>query len=222
LAVRELRPGEQPAARLRQMVEGLLGDPLTAVDGVSQLRTRLGPAPTLLIVIDQLEELFTFTRPDERTRFLEALRAVQTERRCAVVFTLRADFFGSLMESALWAERRGQLSRVEVSPLYGEALRRAITAPALAAGVTIEADLVERLIADAADEPGILPLLQETLVQLWDRRTSQTITLADYHALGDGVRSGLGIALARRADATLRRFSASQTDIARRILLRLG
>jgi hypothetical protein len=36
---------------------------------------------------------------------------------------------------------------------------------------------IERLIADAAAEPGILPLLQETMVQLWDARSEQTLTL---------------------------------------------
>jgi hypothetical protein len=77
------------------------------------------------------------------------------------------------------------------------------------------------LLADAASEPGILPLLQETLVQLWDKRTDQVLTLDDYLALGDGDRSGLAVALARRADATLRTFNAVRTDIARRILLRL-
>ncbi|HEX7941662.1 MAG TPA: WD40 repeat domain-containing protein [Gemmatimonadaceae bacterium] len=87
--------------------------------------------------------------------------------------------------------------------------------------MTVEPELIERLVADAASEPGILPLLQEALVQLWDARADQTLTLADYQALGDGVRSGLAVALARRADATLQRFNTAQTDIARRILLRL-
>src|SRR5204863_503533 len=49
----------------------------------------------------------------------------------------------------------------------------------------------------------------------------QTLTLAEYQALGDGVRSGLAVALARRADAALQRFTAAQIDIARRIFLRL-
>jgi hypothetical protein len=60
--------------------------------------------------------------------------------------------------------------------------------------VTVEPALIERLVADAASEPGILPLLQETLVQLWDAREDQyTLTLADYCALGDGERSGLAV-----------------------------
>src|SRR6185503_7821801 len=76
-------------------------------------------------------------------------------------------------------------------------------------------------LADAASEPGILPLLQETMVQLWDKRADQTLTLSAYQALGDRGRSGLAVAVARRADATLRTFTDAQTEIARRILLRL-
>jgi WD40 repeat protein len=219
--VRELRPGENPTARLGQALETPAGEPMVVADRVAAQLAHRGPSASLLLVVDQLEELFTLASTGERARFLDALRALRAECRCAVVFTLRADFFGALMESTLWAERRGQLSRVEVSPLRGELLRAAIAAPAGAVGVTVEPELTERLLADAASEPGILPLLQETLVQLWDARIDQTLTLADYEALGDGDRSGLAVAVARRADATLRRFNAAQTDIARRILLRL-
>ncbi len=219
--VHELRPGEQPAARLAEVLEVPAGEPLAAVERVAALLARRGPGAALLLVVDQLEELFTLASADERARFLNALRGLREARRAVVVFTLRADFFGALMESALWAERRGRLSRIEVSPLSGLALREAIAAPASSAGATVEPELAERLVADAAAEPGILPLLQETMVQLWDARVGQTLTLADYRALGDGVRSGLAVALARRADATLWQFTSAQVDIARRILLRL-
>ena len=39
-------------------------------------------------------------------------------------------------------------------------LREAIAAPAEQVGATVEPELTERLVADAASEPGILPLLQ--------------------------------------------------------------
>ena len=51
----------------------------------------------------------------------------------------------------------------------------------------VEPELVGSLLSDAGSEPGILPLLQETLVQLWDRRRGQILTLADYQALGDHI-----------------------------------
>jgi hypothetical protein len=64
-----------------------------------------------LVVIDQLEELFTLASASERDAFLAALRALRAERRCVVIVTLRADFFGALMESPLWPERgRDKLS----------------------------------------------------------------------------------------------------------------
>jgi WD40 repeat protein len=222
LVVRTMRPGEQPAMRLCEALDVLPGRPFVAADAISApLAHRAGDA-SVLLVVDQLEELFTLASASERDAFLAGLHALRAECRCAVIVTLRADFFGALMESALWPQRRrDQLSRIEVAPLRGQLLREAIAMPARDAGVDVEPELIERLLADAASEPGILPLLQEAMVELWDKRAGQTLTLADYQALGAGEHSGLAVALARRADATLRRFNAAQTSIARRLLLRL-
>ncbi len=219
--VRALRPGEQPVARLAQALDAPADPAFDAPARIDALLAHHAAGTSVLILVDQLEELFTLASAEARAQVLAALRALRDDPRCVVLFTLRADFFGALMESPLWAERRGQLSRIEVGPLHVEALREAIVAPAREAGVTVEPELVERLLAHAASEPGILPLLQETLVQLWDARHDQTLSLADYEALGDGARSGLAVALARWADATLRRLTAPQIEIARRILLRL-
>ena len=220
--VRTVQPGKRPATRLAEALDAP-GQPLAAADRIAALLAHRGPSSSVLLVVDQLEELFTLASTDECASFLAALHALRAVPRCVVICTLRADFFGTLIESTLWPEHRNrtQLSHVEVSPLRREALREAIVAPSHEIGVEVEPELVERLLADAAAEPGILPLLQETLVQLWDKRTDQVLTLPHYLALGDGERSGLAVALARRADATLRRFSAAQTGIARRILLRL-
>jgi GAF domain-containing protein len=84
---------------------------------------------------------------------------------------MRADFYPDLMNSDLWPVKHNQ--RLEIAPLRGEALRRAIEQPALDVGVHFQAELLEHLLADAADEPGVLPLLQETMVLLWDEITAQ-------------------------------------------------
>ncbi len=217
--VRSMRPGEHPVTRLQELLEGSPGH--LPANAVAALLARWHPTASLLILIDQLEELFTLASANQRELFVSALRGLRDEPRCIVVFTLRADFFGVLMESPLWPEQVSQLSRVEVSPLRGEALREAISAPARNVGVGVEPALIERLIADAASEPGVLPLLQETMVQLWDKRVEQALCLADYQTLGDGDRSGLAVSVARRADATLRRFTPAQIATARRILIRL-
>ena len=43
-------------------------------------------------------------------------------------------------------------------------------------GVYLEAGLLERLMAEAADEPGVLPLLQETIVLLWSEMQHRLLT----------------------------------------------
>src|SRR6185295_11568902 len=83
-----------------------------------------------------------------------------------------------------------------------------------------EARLCDRLVADAADEPGALPLVHETLRLLWDKRDQRYIGLAHYEALGHGGR-GLDLAIASRADTMMGALTAAQQTLARRILVRL-
>src|SRR5262249_13587498 len=85
-----------------------------------------------------------------------------------------------------------------------------------------ERGLVDRLLADAADEPGVLPMLQETMLQLWSKMHRRLLTLADYEALGEGGRSGLAVAISSRADHCLHdEMTEAQQALARRTLLRL-
>jgi len=175
----------------------------------------------LLIVVDQLEELFTTAGNDAQAAFIAAVGVLRRDARVALVFTLRADFYGSLMESALWADLDGQLARLDVSPLRGDRLRLAIEAPARALGVYFEPVLVERLLHEVADEPGALPRLQDTLLELWHQRARGLLRLAEYEAMSDGVQTGLGVTMARRANGALNDLSPGRREIARRVLLRL-
>ncbi len=222
--VRSIRPGEHPTARLSEVLERPEAPPeeiTTLAKAIAVLLAHRAPGTSLLLVIDQLEELFTLASAGERAKFLDTLRALRAEPRCVLMLVLRADLYGALMDSPLWADLHGQLLRIDVAPLRGPALREAIERPAHDLAVSFEPALVERLLADAASEPGILPLLQETLNQLWDRQRQRMLALADYEALGDSGRSGLAVAIAHRADATLRKLTSPQQTIARRILLRL-
>jgi Novel STAND NTPase 1 len=82
--------------------------------------------------------------------------------------------------------------------------------------------LADRLVSDAAEEPGALPLLQETMRLLWAEMARRFLPLGAYERLGADGRSGLAVAIANKADATLNDLpSAEQKAIARRIFLRL-
>lgn len=214
--VRTMRPGERPTDRLSSL---LGGDPASAAAAIDKLVASAPAAKRVLVVVDQLEELFTFTSPQERQQFIAMLRRVATESRCYFVLALRADFYGAFMDSELWPDG-GAPSRVDVAPLRGPALAQAITRPALVVGVHLEKRLCDRIVFDAATEPGALPHVQETLRLLWDKRRHRLLGLAEYEELGEGGR-GLDVAIARRADATMRALSAAHQVVARRVLLRL-
>jgi formylglycine-generating enzyme required for sulfatase activity len=215
-AVRKMRPGDRPTERLEKILEGDLSIPLKAVDVFLSCQA---PAERILVLIDQFEELFTHSCAEEQHRFIAALRVLRDDDRCYFVLALRADFYGSLMDSALWPEMVG-LSRVDIAPLKGAALRRAIIEPALRIGVHVEARLGDRLVADAAGEPGALPLLQETLRMLWERRSHRYLSVEEYEALGDGIRP-MEVAVAKRAETAMCELNNEQQAIARRVLLRL-
>lgn len=210
--IRAMRPGVDPCATLKATV-GDLVDLQTF-----QSKTQRSEQVTLLIV-DQFEEIFVQTPKSEQVAFIAMVKSLHQAKACKLVLTLRADFFPDLMNSNLWPIDPSQ--REEIAPLHGEALRRAILQPATGVGVFLEPGLVERLLADAADEPGVLPLLQETLVLLWEKRVQRFLPLSTYSQLGTASQSGLAIALANKADATLAVLTPDQQNIARRIFLRL-
>lgn len=222
--VQAMRPGAEPMAALAralEMAEAEAKRQGSERAAVERLLARRADGDRLLLVVDQLEELFTTAAPEERAAFEAALGELRQEARVAVVLTLRADFYGALMESALWGGLEGQPARLEVLPLRGGRLREAIEAPARQQGVFFEPVLVERLLQEVAQEPGALPLLQDLLLVLWHRRTRRLLRLAEYEAMSEGGQTGLAITLRRRADAAVDELSPPRRELARRVLLRL-
>ncbi|ONH59074.1 hypothetical protein CcI49_18180 [Frankia sp. CcI49] len=235
--VRTLRPGAAPMSALTGALEltrrgptaqlsvpaasavaGLLAGRVPS-DGEVTSDGEAQPAGRLLLVVDQLEEVFAQAPADARAAFLATLVELRGVESCRVVATLRADFYPELMTSPLWPLDLGE--RVEIAPLRGASLREAIVRPAGDVGVQVDRGLVERLIADAADEPGSLPLVQETMATLWDERDRRLLTLATYDQLGTDGRGGLAAVLALRADGVLAGLTPAQRAVVRRVLLRL-
>lgn len=185
----------------------------------------MGDGGRALLVIDQLEELFALD-PTAYETVCNVVDAWQATAGCAVGVTLRADFYPQVMASRLWPLIRDY--RLELLPMDDAGIRRAITVPALDVDVFVEPALVERLVADAAGEPGSLPLLQETLVLLWEHLERRMLPLAAYEAFvlprrhyGEPPRNALQIAIARRADRVLAELDDVGRGIARRIFVRL-
>ena len=159
-----------------------------------------------VLVIDQLEELFSVVEPDLADELLETLAEALTLPQLRVIATLRADqmhractrpeLVGALNQGGLYClatPSRAALERMIRGPVETLA-----ASPAL----TIEPRLVERLIEDAA-QPGGLALLADALKELHDRGAADgQMTLEVYLSERlDGLRS----VIARRAERAMAR-----------------
>jgi DNA-binding SARP family transcriptional activator/WD40 repeat protein len=220
-------PGSYPLEELesalsRVAVEdpGALVDELGSDDrGLTRIIKRILPAGTsLLLVIDQFEELFTLTREDEaRNRMLQGLVDLVGDERSdtRIVLTLRADFF----DRPLQYPEFGELLKAGTFPLTTPGagqLIEAIELPAREVGAKWEAGLPESILDDIAASPGMLPMLQYALTELFADRQGNELTHAAYRASG-----GVLGALSSRADEVFGRLDRSDSDLARQLFLRL-
>ena len=194
-AIALLRPGEHPLGALEAAV---------------------GAAPRggrLVVAVDQFEEVFTACRDEaERAAFADALvAAVRDPGRTAIVLiALRADFYGRCASfPELWRMLGG--NHILVGPMRRDELRRAIESPARRAGLQVDPELADALIADVEGEPGALPLLSTSLLELWQQRDGRRLTLPAYEHAG-GVRG----AVARLAERAYERLAPEQRPVARR------
>lgn len=172
----------------------------------------------LLLVIDQLEELWTLATSDGvPTTFLSvlsgALRAAKG--RLAVVAALRVDQLGA----ALRSPSLGPLIRAGIElvpPLDRDELRRAIERPAANASLELDPGLADTMVDEVADHPAMLPLLQYALTELTDRADGRHLRRGDYQAIG-----GVVGALAGRAETTYHALEPTAREVARQVFLHL-
>jgi WD40 repeat protein/class 3 adenylate cyclase/energy-coupling factor transporter ATP-binding protein EcfA2 len=172
----------------------------------------------LMLVVDQLEEAFTLVEDEaRRTQFLALLERAVTDphARLRVVVTLRADFYDRPLLYSGFAELLRDYVEAVV-PLRAEEFERAIAGPAERVGARFESGLLAELVADVADEPGALPLLQYALTELYERREGSTLTHDAYRAVG-----GVSGALAGRAEEIYNALGEAAQDAARQLFLRL-
>ncbi len=171
----------------------------------------------LVLVIDHFEQLSTLTEASRSNQFLSALAASLDEAagRLVVVLGLRADFYDRPLQHPEFSEAFVP-GVVHVLPMTARELEAAIVEPAERVGVTVESVLLAELVADSVARPGSLPLLQYALTELFEQRTSPTLTPAGYAALG-----GLRGVLSRRAEATFLGLEPDEQRIAIQVFLRL-
>ncbi len=230
--VRVLRPGRAPLQSLAATLDDLIDESDAGLSIVEQLREAPGRYAELLrngatrtkhrvlIVVDQLEELFTLSGDDEvRALFLAALLAAADDPSAPVrvVLSMRADFLDRLARHRHFLD---ELSRglFFLSAPDADVLRETVVRPAALAGYTFENAKIVDDMMQAATTRGALPLLQFAATRLWDARDQKRrlLTVAAYQQMG-----GVGGAFARHADEVVAAVPPQSQPLLRAMLTRL-
>ena len=125
-----------------------------------------------LLFIDQFEEIFTLCQDDEERKAfirLVAQEVKKAEEETRIILTIRGDFLnrcGDYPEIITLINNIPPTSFI-VTPMSFAELEEAIEKPAKLHGVTFEHGLVSQISADVVNRPGVLPILQYALKELW-------------------------------------------------------
>jgi hypothetical protein len=199
-----IRSGKAPVEMLAKAIAQHLGKPdewrtwqqtlgtAVAIDHVEELLKdlRAGDArgATVLLPIDQFEEMFTVATQSERDAFLHLLASALDPARdlpIMVVATGRSDVLEGLLQA-------GELARLSetysLPPMPLDRVPRLIEGPAAAVGLLVEEGLAEAIARDV-ESPEALPLLAHTLWLLHRHCASEKkLSFAKYRSLGDPQR----------------------------------
>jgi formylglycine-generating enzyme required for sulfatase activity len=183
------------------------------------LRSRKRDETAFLLAIDQFEELFTFADADERRRFDRLLAAALEDPECPlfVISTVRADFLDRFAENLpRLVDVQNRLGKAwKLAPIGPDSLREVIDGPARLAGLDVS-EIKEVMVAEARDEPGALPLVENALHWLWQEREGNRLSGRLFNEQG-----GLAGILSRSADGLLDNLAKPQRDRALELLFQL-
>ena len=170
-----------------------------------------------LVIVDQLEELFTLNPVDVQARFASLLSRLVLEADVHVLLAMRDDFLLRCQEHE--ALRPVFSDLIPLGAPTGDALRRALVQPALKCGYRFEDEaLVGEMLQAVEGERGALPLLAFAAASLWERRdrTQGLLTRSAYEAIG-----GVAGALAQHAEATLEKVGTDRLPLVREMFRNL-
>lgn len=171
-------------------------------------QTAKRPDATVLVTVDQVEELLADGEDGAGKSFLTGLRSALEAPGSPLMAlgTLRSDLLGQLQHHA--AGRDLEFVDLPVGPLAPEGVLEVIEGPARVQDLRLEDGLAEAMAADARSEDA-LPLLAFTLRELYERSGADgLLEIREYRQdLG-----GLGGSVARAAEAVLTEPQATEAE----------
>lgn len=195
-----------------------------------ELSTEVAAGCRLILVVDQFEEVFTAEGEEaaaERAAFVAALHAAATVPAggaglpaALVLIAVRGDVIDKCAghPQLVAALREGPFV---LGPMTEPELRAAITVPAHAAGLDIEAGLAETILGELRSsagtfDAGVLPLLSQTMLTVWEHREGRRLTHRGYALTG-----GVTHAVTSSAEAAYDGLEPARRELARQLFQRL-
>ena len=216
-------PGETPLRRLAEVLEHAFEPQANKRDSLARqqrleaddralaymLNDHKDGETAFLLVVDQFEELFTFSDPVERRCFDAQLAHALQDKACPLflISTVRIDFlegFETLPRlSELYNHHCRRYLLKTISP---GGLREAIEQPARLAGLNV-GEITTAMLGEAENEVGVLPLVENALDYLWAQRDGNRLSGALYREKG-----GIAGLLEEQADVLLARLEKRRAD----------
>ena len=215
-----MMPGGSPLVKLAEVIEHGVIEDAQRRDSLSRLRRLETDERALafalrdfrqqdnafLLVVDQFEELFTFTEDAARKQFDALLAHALQDPDCPLflISTIRADFLDRFEQLPRLQSIYNSHCKRYFLPLISEhGLREVIEQPARLAGLDV-LEVTAVILEDARDEIGALPLVESTLYTLWLNREGNRLS-AEYYRKANGI-AGM---LSAQADALLEQINGS-------------
>jgi hypothetical protein len=215
-----LEPSMTEADRLAEigkLHKSLLEGDVRLEDVARRVLEKQRGSDRILLVVDQWEELYTQSDERERSRFVDGLVAATSgdEASLSTVLTMRGDFVDRALAHRGLADRL-QTGTVVLGPMTADELREAVSEPAEREGLRFQPGLLARVVNDAGQEPGSLPLLEFVLAGLWEQRTGGELTHDIYEKMG-----GIAGAIATKAEEVYGAMTLAEQAQTKQVFLRL-
>jgi WD40 repeat protein len=210
---------------LRKLVEAIIGPVGNMSETIAAMRKKSATLLGLvernseepgLLIFRRFEQILALANEEDRKVLVNnLLDLVKASRKHRVILVIRNEFISHLIHLGPLQEQvhKGELF---LPPFDASELREVVQKPADRIGLKFDDGLVDALIYDVVGDPAALPLLQFTLVKLWDQRERNRITWKGYHRIG-GCRG----AFERAAEEMFSQLDPTEQEILKGLLLRI-
>ena len=186
-------------------------------EAIQKCADATGLRPVPLLIIDQLEEVFT--RADiieqECIKLATLLLALKKSNYCLLILTIRSDFYHNLTGESEWLALKKEALICDLPRMTVDEFKQVITAPAELAGYRWGQEerggrrLDEVVLDDAIKQQVPLPLLEFALSDIAERcGDEKTLTFSAYKEVG-----GISGAIQKRADELFNALSSDEKAV---------